>query len=58
VHNYQPRHLGEALAFVARHRHRLPLAALVDRRFPLEDADAAFAVAAARTALRPAIVPS
>ena len=39
VHNYHPRHLVRALDFVADHRDRLPLGALVDATFPLAEAD-------------------
>jgi len=57
IHNYRPRHLVTALDFVVAHRDRLPLGELVDARFRLEEADQAFAAAASREALRPAIIP-
>jgi hypothetical protein len=57
IHNYRPAHLGRALDFVARHRHRWPLGELVDQRFSLAEVDAAFNHAAARRLVRPAIVP-
>lgn len=57
VHNYAPRHLIAALDFVRAQRLRLPLAELVDARFPLEATDAALIAAAERRALRPAVVP-
>ncbi len=57
VHNYHPRHLIQALDFVAANRARYPFAELVDQRFPLDQIDEAFARAAERSVLRAAIVP-
>jgi alcohol dehydrogenase len=57
VHNYHPRHLVQAVDFVAATRARVPFAALVEARFPLTDVDAAFARAADRTAIRAAVLP-
>jgi putative phosphonate catabolism associated alcohol dehydrogenase len=57
VHNYHPRHLLQALAFVVGHRERYPLGELVDARYPLTAVDAAMADAASRRVLRAAIVP-
>lgn len=57
VHNYHPRHLPRALAFVLAHRARYPFASLVDARYPLEAVGEAMADAAARRVLRAAIVP-
>jgi len=57
VHNYHPRHLVQALDFVARHRRALPLHDVVDSRFSLEELDLAFSRAAERQVLRAAIVP-
>ncbi|NWG30649.1 MAG: zinc-binding dehydrogenase [Rhodocyclaceae bacterium] len=57
VHNYHPRHLVEALEFVAAHRTRFPFHALVDGKYPLDAANEAMADAAARRVLRAAIVP-
>ena len=57
VHNYHPRHLIEALDFVAGNRTRFPFHALVDAKFPLADVGVAIKRAAERTVLRAAIVP-
>jgi putative phosphonate catabolism associated alcohol dehydrogenase len=57
VHNYHPRHLLQALAFVVGHRDRYPLGELVDARYPLSAVGEAMADAAARRVLRAAIVP-
>jgi alcohol dehydrogenase len=57
VHNYHPRHLVQALDFVMVNRTRFPFRDLVDSRFPLEELDAAFRQASARSVLRAAIVP-
>ena len=56
-HNYHPRHLVQALDFVARNRTALPFKDIVDSRFALADLDTAFARAADRQVLRAAIVP-
>src|SRR5262249_56449261 len=48
VHNYLPRHLAQALDFVARIDGQLPFAELVDARIPLDAIDDGFAQAAAR----------
>lgn len=56
-HNYHPRHLVQALDFVARNRAALPFKDIVDSRFALADLDTAFARAADRQVLRAAIVP-
>ena len=57
VHNYHPRHLVQALAFVVGQRERFPFDALVDGRYALDDVDRAMADAAAHRVLRAAIVP-
>ena len=57
VHNYHPRHLPQALAFVEANRDRFPFRELVDGLYPLEAVDRAMADAAARRVLRAAIVP-
>jgi putative phosphonate catabolism associated alcohol dehydrogenase len=57
VHNYHPRHLVQALAFVVGHRDRYPFDALVDGRYPLSAVGDAMADAAAHRVLRAAIVP-
>jgi alcohol dehydrogenase len=57
VHNYHPRHLIEALDFVAANRTRFPFHALVDAKFPLAEVGTAIQRAADRIVLRAAIVP-
>ncbi|MBM3951124.1 MAG: zinc-binding dehydrogenase [Rhodospirillales bacterium] len=57
VHNYHPRHLIEALDFVAANRTRFPFHALVDAKFPLDQVGVAIKRAAERSVLRAAIVP-
>jgi putative phosphonate catabolism associated alcohol dehydrogenase len=57
VHNYHPRHLVRALAFVAGQRHRFPFESLVDGRYALDEVGRAMADAAAHRVLRAAIVP-
>jgi alcohol dehydrogenase len=57
VHNYHPRHLIEALDFVAANRARFPFHALVDAKFSLAEVGAAIKSAAERRVLRAAIVP-
>ena len=57
VHNYAPRHLAEALAFLAKTRARFPYDALIGPAFPLAETQAAFEAALARAAVRVAVVP-
>jgi putative phosphonate catabolism associated alcohol dehydrogenase len=57
VHNYHPRHLLQALAFVEGERERFPFGELVDGRYRLEEVGHAMADAAAHRVLRAAIVP-
>lgn len=57
VHNYHPRHLVEALEFVAANRTRFPFHELVDGKYALDRVGDAMADAAARRVLRAAIVP-
>ncbi|MBM3569799.1 MAG: zinc-binding dehydrogenase [Alphaproteobacteria bacterium] len=57
VHNYHPRHLIEALDFVAANRKRFPFHDLVDGKFRLDDVGNAMKQAAERKVLRAAIVP-
>jgi len=57
VHNYHPRHLPQALAFVVANRTRFPFGELVDGRYRLDEVDRAMADAAARRVLRAAILP-
>ena len=55
VHNYAPRHLDEALAFLERTAHRFPYESLVSPPFPLKELDAAVRVAEDRRYLRVAV---
>jgi alcohol dehydrogenase len=57
VHNYHPRHLIQALAFVMGNRSRFPFKEMVDAKFALEEIDQAFRKASERSVLRAAIVP-
>lgn len=57
VHNYAPRHLVTAVAFLAAHGARLPLADLVAEWFPLERIDEAVARAADRGVVRVGVRP-
>jgi alcohol dehydrogenase len=57
VHNYHPRHLLEALDFVAANRERFPFHALVDGKYGLDRVADAMCDAAERRVLRAAIVP-
>lgn len=57
VHNYHPRHLIQALAFVVDNRMRFPFGELVEGRYRLDEVDRAMADAAGRRVLRAAIVP-
>jgi putative phosphonate catabolism associated alcohol dehydrogenase len=58
VHNYEPRHLVQALGFVQRHRRALPIGELVQEGWTLERLDEAFARADARRVARVGVVPS
>ena len=55
--NYHPRHLVQAVNFVANNRDALPLKGLVDGHFPLENLTAAFEEAASHRVLRAGIIP-
>lgn len=57
VHNYHPRHLLQALDFVASNRERFPFKDLVDGIYPLDRINEAFRDAAERRVLRAAVVP-
>ena len=57
VHNYAPRHLDGAIRFLATHHDELPFAELVSPPLPLEQIEAAFALASSRRWLRVAIAP-
>jgi alcohol dehydrogenase len=55
VHNYHPRDLGEALAFLTANHRGYPFAELVGGRFPLDEAEAAFRFAARDRPVRVAV---
>lgn len=57
VHNYHPRDLELALAFLAGRGRGFPFADLVAAEYPLEEAEAAFAYAHAHPGVRVAVVP-
>ena len=57
VHNYHPRDLGAALAFLAGPGLGFPFATLVGKEFPLEEVERAFAHAHAHPGVRVAVVP-
>jgi alcohol dehydrogenase len=57
VHNYAPRDLETALAFLAGPGRSFPFETLVGREYPLEDAEQAFAHAHAHPGTRVAVVP-
>jgi alcohol dehydrogenase len=57
IHNYAPRDLAAAVAFLANHHTRFPFAELVTRTFPLHDATAAFHFAEAEHSVRVAVAP-
>ena len=56
VHNYGPRHLRAAVAFLAANHTRFPFAELVEKSFPLDEAGEAFRFAEAERPLRVAVV--
>jgi alcohol dehydrogenase len=57
VHNYHPRDLGTALAFLAGPGRAFPFEALVGREYRLEEAEQAFAHAHAHPGTRVAVLP-
>jgi alcohol dehydrogenase len=57
VHNYRPRDLAAAVEFLALYHWQYPYAEVVAQSFPLADAAAAFAYAAAERPVRVAVVP-
>jgi len=58
VHNYAPRHLKEALAFLERTTSDFPYEDLVPRALSLVEVEEAFALAERRAAPRVAVVPT
>ncbi|MFM7522006.1 MAG: zinc-binding dehydrogenase [Planctomycetota bacterium] len=57
IHNYSPRHLAAAVAFLATAQDRHPFASLVSAWYPLADVTAAFSAAAAGSHVRVGIRP-
>jgi putative phosphonate catabolism associated alcohol dehydrogenase len=57
VHNYHPRDLESALAFLADQGRSLPFESLVAAEYPLEQAEQALATAHARPGVRIAVLP-
>lgn len=57
VHNYEPGALAEAVRFLAENNRRYPFEGLVARWFPLEDAEAAFQLAADPSIIRIGVRP-
>ena len=57
VHNYAPQDLARALAFMESHSQDHPFAGLVERTFPLRDADAAMRYAIDKKPHRVAVTP-
>lgn len=58
VHNYAPRDLATAIAFLAEAHAHYPLAELVSQSFPLEQAEAAFQYAIDQRPHRVALLPA
>jgi len=58
VHNYAPRDLATAIAFLAEAHAQYPLAELVSQSFPLEQAEAAFQYAIEKRPYRVALLPA
>lgn len=58
VHNYTPQDLVVAVDWLAESHRRYPFAALVARRYPLSQADVAFAAAVGERPVRMAVAPS
>ena len=58
VHNYHPRDLQAAIAFLAECGNRFPFASLVAESYPLEEAEAAFRRAQSAPGVRVAVVPN
>ncbi len=58
VHNYAPRHLSQAVRFLESQFERYPLAELVERWYPLDQAAAAVAAAETSGAVRIGVCPT
>jgi len=57
VHNYRPEDLSTAVAFLNQHHTDYPFSQLVEKTFPLDQANEAFAYAVEQRPIRVAIVP-
>ena len=57
IHNYAPRHLVQAVEFLAAHHHNAPFVDLVKQWYPLSQIREAFAASATATAIRIGISP-
>ncbi len=57
IHNYAPRHLLTAVRFLADHGQTFPFASLVERWYPLDQVEAAFAHAVGSGAVRVGVRP-
>lgn len=58
IHNYNVRHLGEALSFLGRTHDKYPFERLVACSFNLQDVDEAFALARTGHHIRVAVIPT
>lgn len=58
VLRYEPRHLREGLAFLARNVERLPLEEMIDASYSLEDVKVAISDSAERKVTRAAVWPN
>jgi alcohol dehydrogenase len=58
VHNYHPRDLQTAVAFLAEYGHKFPFASLLTETFPLDQTEAAFRCAHAAPGVRATVVPT
>ena len=58
IHNYQPKHLLQAVDFVSRYRLEFPFEELVSEYFSLDEINTAFAVAQSGQVIRVAIKPN
>jgi len=58
IHNYKPRHLAQALQFLAKYACKYPYAAIVGETFPLNRINQALEAAASARYIRVAVTPS